>query len=274
MACEKARIWASAKLWLGLVTVLWVATAGVAGFFLSHTYDLTAAVARLKTATEEQEDLKETLTNTLTPVLLRVTELEDEKVAWERRQREYEAALTRRQNHSRKIAPLLEKARRLEGQQDIYAAMKVWCQAAEVDSNSPEVANGLEEITEAVREKQEEQEYISKIRLYDFVAKFYSRWSDEKVPGIEFKLQNNGDRTLSRIVVTVYFQDSDGKTIYEEKWHPVSSSSWTSSSVLRPGYIWQLERNKFYPVEKLPTEWQPSPEAAYAKITDIEFAEE
>jgi len=256
MAGEKIRVWGSAKFWLGVVTVLWVATAGTAGFFLSRVSEL------------------ETVTKDLAPVLLKLTELEDEKLVWERQRQEYEAILTEQRVRSQEIAPLLEKARKLESQQDLYAAMKVYCEAAQVDGNSPAVADGLKGVTEAIRERQEREKYIPNIRLYDFTARIYKRMFEEDVPGIEFKLQNNGDRTLSKVVVTVYFQNSDGITIYEEEWRPVNSSSWMEPTVLRPGYIWQLERNKFYPVEKLPSEWRPGPNAAYAKVTDIEFVKE
>ena len=36
MAGEKARLWASTRFWLGVVTILWVATAGLAGYFYAR----------------------------------------------------------------------------------------------------------------------------------------------------------------------------------------------------------------------------------------------
>lgn len=274
MAGEKARSWMSTKFWLGVVFVLWVATAGAGGFLFSHVSALNATVLRLTEETKEREAREQTFMDNLAPMMLKLTQLEDEKLAWERQQQEYEAVLTEQRARSQEIAPLLEKARKLESQQSLYVAMKVYCEAAQVGGNLPVIADGLQGITKAVSEKQEKEEYMTKIRLYDFTARIYKRTFDEDVPGIEFKLQNTGTRVLSRVVVTVYFQDSDGSTIYEEKWQPVNGSSWMEPTVLRPGYIWQLERNKFYPVEKLPSEWKPGPSAAYAKVTDIEFAAE
>jgi hypothetical protein len=93
------------------------------------------------------------------------------------------------------------------------------------------------------------------------------------VPGVKFKLKNVGDLSLGRVEVTVYFKDAVGTTIYEEAFVPVSVTSFTldKRGPLRPGYIWELERGKFYTAKSVPTEWKPG--AAEARITDLDFAE-
>ena len=64
-----------------------------------------------------------------------------------------------------------------------------------------------------------------------------------------------------------------GNVIAEEDYHPVlvSEYSFGDSKPLKPNYIWQMERGKFYQAENVPTEWQEG--NATAKITDIEFAD-
>lgn len=116
----------------------------------------------------------------------------------------------------------------------------------------------------------EEQKYIQLIDLYDFQAKYYDSLLDGRIPGVEFKLRNNGNRSLKTIEVTVYFKDSNGNTIYEENYIPVNTSSWLEpDKPLKPKYIWQMERGKFYQAKSVPDEWQEG--KATAKITSIEF---
>jgi len=123
------------------------------------------------------------------------------------------------------------------------------------------------------KKAEEKQSYISKVKLYSFEAKYYSTYLDGRVPGVEFKLKNEGDRTLTEVEVTVYFKDASGNVIAEEDYHPVlvSEYSFTNGKPLKPNYIWQLEAGKFYQAKSVPSEWQEG--NAVAKITNIEFQE-
>ncbi|MBM4031799.1 MAG: hypothetical protein FJ291_08455 [Planctomycetes bacterium] len=93
------------------------------------------------------------------------------------------------------------------------------------------------------------------------------------MPGVEFKLRNRGNRTLKHVEVTVYFMDAAGKVISEEDYHPVlvSESSFVMErgKPLKPNYIWQMERGKFYQAKNVPDEWSEG--SAVAEITDIEI---
>lgn len=108
--------------------------------------------------------------------------------------------------------------------------------------------------------------------LYSITSKFYDSILDGRVPGVDFKIRNTGDKTLKKIEVTVYFKDSWDKVIYEEKFYPVLVTEFgTDNELLKPGYIWQQEQGKFYSAKKVPSEWREG--NADAKITDIEFAD-
>lgn len=108
--------------------------------------------------------------------------------------------------------------------------------------------------------------------LYDFTSKVYDSVLDGKVPGVDFKIKNTGDKTLKKIEVTVYFKDSSDNVIYDEKFYPVLVTQFgTDNESLNPGYIWQQEQGKFYAAKKVPSEWQEG--NAVAKITDIEFGD-
>jgi hypothetical protein len=115
------------------------------------------------------------------------------------------------------------------------------------------------------------QAYLAQnLTLMDLQAGMYDSVLDGKVPGVTFRIQNKGDQALTKIEVTVYFKDKDNKVIYEQKFLPVSSKSYTGAKILKPHYIWQMEQGKFYSAKAVPSEWQAG--AAEAKITAIELA--
>jgi hypothetical protein len=118
-------------------------------------------------------------------------------------------------------------------------------------------------------------EYIvNSLELYDLSAEYKNSYIDENIPGVLFKLRNNGDKALSEVEVTVYFKDADGNVISEQNYYPVLVSEYSFSGdnkPLKPGYIWQMEKGKFYQAKKVPSEWDEG--SVEASITNIEFME-
>ncbi len=124
------------------------------------------------------------------------------------------------------------------------------------------------------REEAEESAYIEQyVELYDLSARYIETYTNDNVPGVQFKLRNNGERTLDRVEVTVYFKDSGGNIITEEDFLPVwvRAAYSQNDTPLRPGYIWQMESGKFYTADRVPSEWMEG--SIEAEITDITFAE-
>jgi hypothetical protein len=112
------------------------------------------------------------------------------------------------------------------------------------------------------------------LELYEVDAQYRDQALGGRVPGLTFKLRNNGDRTLGSVKVAVYFLDAAGARIAEETFLPVQVSSFSSTASnnpLRLGYVWQMERGKFYACESVPDEWQPG--ADEAEVVDISFAD-
>lgn len=112
--------------------------------------------------------------------------------------------------------------------------------------------------------------YARNIEIYDFAAGYFESW-DGKTPGVKFKIRNNGDKTLSKIKITVYFKDSGGSIIAEEDFLPVSTNSFRSefNKPLKPNYIWQMPQDKFLPAESVPNEWQEG--SVVFRLTELEF---
>jgi hypothetical protein len=115
-------------------------------------------------------------------------------------------------------------------------------------------------------------DYIAtRLELYDVSAKYTDSFLDKHVPGVFFKIRNNGDRTLDLIRVIAYFKDRSGKTIAEESYVPVNAHSFVADSKpLKPHYVWQVESGKFYAAKSVPSEWEEG--QVDVVISDIEFA--
>lgn len=128
------------------------------------------------------------------------------------------------------------------------------------------VTNSLPAELDIERQK---SDYKTNVVIYDFTANYHESRSDGRLPGVEFKLKNNGSKTLKEVEVTVYFRDYLGKNISEEKYHPVLVNSFTSGNKLKPGYIWQMEPGHFYAAKNVPNEWKEG--NAEIQVTDLEF---
>jgi hypothetical protein len=85
---------------------------------------------------------------------------------------------------------------------------------------------------------------------------------------------NGAERDADRPRLTIYFKDEGGGVISEAEFHPVlvSKYSFGDSQPLKPGYIWQMESDKFYAAKSVPREWKEG--SVESKITDIRFSEE
>lgn len=173
-----------------------------------------------------------------------------------------------------KIQALLAEAEELKKSKKLHGAVEKYEQVLELDSEMVDAKESLEETKKEIKSFEEKQAYIKNVVLYDLKAKYYKTYLEEKVPGVEFKLKNKGDRTLKEVEVTVYFKDANGTIIAEEDYHPVLVTKYSFSGdnkPLKPNYVWQMERGKFYKADSVPSEWKEG--AVSAKITNIEFEE-
>lgn len=109
------------------------------------------------------------------------------------------------------------------------------------------------------------------LTVYDLDAHYFDSILDGRVAGVDFKIKNNGNRTLNRVTVRVVFYDAQDKPIAEEEYSPVlvTSSGFGDNKPLRPNYIWKQEQGKFYSAKSVPSEWKTG--KATATITEIEF---
>lgn len=85
--------------------------------------------------------------------------------------------------------------------------------------------------------------------------------------GVFGELKNTGNRTLKEVDITIYCLGAGGKAIFEEQYHPVlvsEFSSGDSGQPLKPGYIRKFGVN----MEDAPSEWH---QRVDVKVTGVEF---
>ena len=158
------------------------------------------------------------------------------------------------------IKKAMDESSRKVGQQD---------QALEEESKDPEE---LQKAEAALPEENVKQDYIAKVKLYDFEATRINTYTNKNVPAVRFSIKNEGERTLNKVEVTVYFKDANGSVIFEEDYYPVlvSEYSLSDNKPLKPNYIKRQAEGTYYTIEQLGPEWKTG--AAEAVVTDIEFA--
>lgn len=126
---------------------------------------------------------------------------------------------------------------------------------------------------EAPRTASEIEAYIqTNLKFLEVQATRIDTYSDKNVPAVRFAIKNNGDETLTRITVNVYFLDKQGKRFYEETYFPVSDSaySFNRGSPLKPNYTYRMEASKWMVAKSLGEEWGGEIEIEFG---EVEFAE-
>lgn len=142
----------------------------------------------------------------------------------------------------------------------LYGANNVSLDTEDVsNSNSSSTSTSLNE----------EEIYITKyLNLKSYKIEKFTKYDYSKVPGIsDIEIKNTGNKNISKLTITVYFQDETGRDIAEEDFLIIGS--WDYSGILKANYSWKMEKDTFYEFENLTDDVNLSKNKV--KITEIEF---
>ena len=164
-----------------------------------------------------------------------------------------------------KIAALLAEANQLRKINNLSAAIDKYNQVLALDNDLPQALVEKAEVEKEIRLLQEKQAYYKNIELQNIrIEKQKARGSDAVKESIVGTVINQGDRTLDRVKIAVYFLDQDGKEIeypalateffYREENQPLTPKSKRDFGFTIEGYA--------------PPSWGGKVEV---KITDLEF---
>lgn len=119
------------------------------------------------------------------------------------------------------------------------------------------------------QEREIKAKYIETyIKLPELEAKMYEDVVDGTIPGLFGKVQNLGTKTLKEVEIKVSFLDKDGKSVWEDVYYPVYTSTVLNFLPLKPNATKEFG----YKAKNVPREWEPG--NILWKISDIAFAEE
>lgn len=175
---------------------------------------------------------------------------------------------------SKAIGDLEREAEELLKNKKFQKALEKYKEIGNIPSGVESSETGIKNTKKAMEDFTEKMHYLDKVEITDFIAKRIDTYLKEGIPSIRISLKNKGDRSLDMVKVTVYFQDKNGQTIFEEHFSPVLVSDYSFSGnnkPLKPGYVYEMEKDKFFTIKSELSEWSEG--KAKAKIVDIKFSE-
>lgn len=125
----------------------------------------------------------------------------------------------------------------------------------------------LSEVKETAKNSPEE-EYIEQfIEITNYHVGMQSGFGG-KEPGLsDVSIKNNGERDIAELVITIYFQDEDGKNIAEDSFMLIGGL-W-GGDTLKANYSWKMDGGGYYEFKYLADEVELSRNTA--KVTEIKF---
>ena len=121
---------------------------------------------------------------------------------------------TEEQSKQDKIDTLLEEASQLRKINNLSGAVDKYNQVLALDNDLPQALAEKAEVEKEIRMLQEKQEYFKNIELQNIrIEKQKARGSDAIKESVVGTIINQGDRTLGRVKIAVYFLDQEGKEI-------------------------------------------------------------
>ncbi|TON10908.1 hypothetical protein CGH63_12060 [Vibrio parahaemolyticus] len=171
------------------------------------------------------------------------------------------------------IIKLRLEAEALLKSKEFESAIKKYEEIGSISGGTEAAKIGIDNAKEQMNVFAEKMNYIKNIEVTEFVAKRIDTYSQKRAPAVRISLKNNGDRSLDMVETTVFFYDKEDKIIFEEIYRPVlvSKYNFSNNQPLKPGYVREMESDKYYVLESNLSEWKNG--AATVKITDIRFTE-
>lgn len=166
-----------------------------------------------------------------------------------------------------KIQTLLAEARELKESSKLHGAAQKYEEVLKLDSEMVEAKSGLEKTRGEIKLFEEKQDYIKQVELRNFKVGIGEKYGQRK-KGVFGTIINQGDRTLNKVKITVYFLDKSGTIIGEKDFYPILVTKYSSgdNKPLKPNYV----KDFGYSIEDAaPSLWGGK---VKRKISDIEFA--
>ena len=174
--------------------------------------------------------------------------------------------------NKKKIDELLSIASSLDKKKKYSEAINTYKEILNIDDSNADAISSMKKVEDKLTEQKIKQDYLNKIEIFDFKATWINTYSSKNVPAVRFAIRNNGDRSLDKVEVTVYFYDVNDNAIFEKKYLPVLAGSYLSNDgPLKPNYIKRQKEDNYYTIDELGPEWLGKADAI---VSDLRFSEE
>ncbi len=150
-------------------------------------------------------------------------------------------------------------------------ALWTYAQVLKLDSENVAALEGAESARRELIAWEEKQAYMKKITIFALKARRYDTFGGE-LPGVRFKLKNEGDRALKRVAVTVSFEDESAAVLARKNCNAVfvhATSTGPYGKPLEPGQEWGHPSDRFCSAKSVPANWLEG--EASARVSDLEF---
>lgn len=173
----------------------------------------------------------------------------------------------------KKIDKLLTEAAELEKKKKYVESINNYKEVLSIDASNVKAQSSINVIEKELAEQAIKQDYINNIEIFEFEAKRIDTYLNKNIPAVRFAIKNNGNRSLDKVEITVYFYDWDDNPIFEETYLPVlvSEYSFSNNDPLKPNYIRRQKSGEYYTIDQLGPEWSGK---ANAIVSDIRFSED
>lgn len=112
------------------------------------------------------------------------------------------------------------------------------------------------------------EDYIKDFLLIESATVTMCEGYNGKEPGLrKITIKNNGDKNVGELIVTVFFQDENGKDIAEDSIMLIGG--YFGGSTLKANYSWKMENDKYYGFKNLSDEVDINRNRV--EITEISF---
>jgi 2'-5' RNA ligase len=166
--------------------------------------------------------------------------------------------------NAKHIEELKAAAKKLDEQKKFDESKAKYSEILTLSSRDDEAPQKIKELDEKIVKYREKQAYFPNIEVRN-VRIGKSTLNDTGVFG---ELKNNGDRSLKRVEVTIYYLDKDGKAIFEKDYSPVLVSEYSfglrRDKPLKPNYSQQFGCK----LDDAPSDWSGE---IRVKVTNLEF---
>lgn len=129
--------------------------------------------------------------------------------------------------------------------------------------SSPNEVAVEDDLAEEAEKEQMAKEYQENLDL-NLSLQDSSFFEDRHNVGISGTVKNNGDKTISNMILKVYYKDDSGKRVYEGKYSVVSI--FDGKGALKPNYV----RNLASGYVEIPMEWKKEYGYDYELVIDFE----